>query len=194
MQCCFRRGRFFPVLEEYRLLPYLDRWVVNRLARWVRSALRIKPNWEVPRSNVNLSSETLLDAEFGPYVQKYVVDSFLAKGAVGFEITWETALKNATNVRRLMDGLRHHGCTFTLSAIDGSEESYAAMNAFKPNFVKMSAVSLDPAKVPEIQRRCYLLGSKTIVEHIENEQVLEHLRRSKIDFGQGYQISPVEPL
>jgi EAL domain-containing protein (putative c-di-GMP-specific phosphodiesterase class I) len=187
-------GTFFPVLEEYHLLPYLDRWVVNRLARWVRGALRVKADWEVPRSNVNLSSETLLDAEFGPYVRQYVVDSFLAKGAIGFEITWDTALRNATWVRRLMAELRHHGCGFTLSGIDGSDESFAAMNAFTPNFVKMSATSLDPAKVPEIQRRCYLLGSKTIVEHVENEQVLEHLRRSKIDFVQGFQISPVEPI
>jgi EAL domain-containing protein (putative c-di-GMP-specific phosphodiesterase class I) len=187
-------GTFFPILEECHLLPYLDRWVVNRLARWVRGALRIKADWEVPRSNVNLSSETLIDAQFGPYVCKYVVDSFLAKGAVGFEVTWDTALKHATWMRRLMEELRHHGCTFTLSAIDGSEESFAAMNAFKPNFVKMSATNVDPAKVPEIQRRCYLLGAKTIVEHVENEQVLEHLRRSKIDFAQGFQISPVEPL
>lgn len=187
-------GTFFPVLEECHLLPYLDRWVVNRLARWVRGALRIKADWEVPRSNVNLSSETLLDTDFAPYVRKYVVDSFLAKGAIGFEVTWDTALKHATWLRRLMEDLRLHGCSFTLSAIDGSEESYAAMNAFKPNFVKLSAASVDPAKVPEIQRRCYLLGSKTIAEHVENEQVLEHLRRSKIDFAQGFQISPVEPL
>ncbi|HWH46526.1 MAG TPA: EAL domain-containing protein, partial [Burkholderiales bacterium] len=32
-------GTFFPVLEEAKLLPYLDRWVANRLARWVRSAV-----------------------------------------------------------------------------------------------------------------------------------------------------------
>ena len=187
-------GTFFPILEECHLLPFLDRWVVNRLARWVRSALRIKPDWEVPRSNVNLSSETLIDVQFSPYVCKYVVDSFLARGALGFEITWDTALKHATWMRHLMGELRHHGCNFTLSAIDGSAESFAAMNAFKPTFVKMSAASVDPAKVGEIQRRAYLLGSKTIVEHVENEQVLEHLRRSKIDFAQGFQISPVEPL
>ena len=187
-------GTFFPILEEYRLLPYLDRWVVNRLARWVRGALRVKADWQVPSSNVNLSSETLLDADFGAYVRKYAANSFLAKGAIGFEITWDTALKNATWVRRLMGDLRLHGCGFTLSGIDGSAESFAAMSAFTPNFVKMSATSVNPAKMPEIQRRCHLLGGKTIVEHVENDQVLGHLRRLKIDFVQGFQLSPVEPL
>ncbi len=187
-------GTFFPVLEECHLLPYLDRWVVNRLARWIRSALRVRADWEVPRCNVNLSSETLLDMAFGGYVGKYVVNSFLAKGAVGFEVTWESALTNAASLRRLMAELRPHGCCFTLSAVDGSGESLAAMNAFTPDFVKMSATSVDPLKVPEIQRRCLQLRSKTIVEHVENEQVLEHLRRSKIDYAQGFHISPVEPL
>ena len=187
-------GTFFPILEEYHLLPYLDRWVVNRLARWVRGALRVKADWQVPSSNVNLSSETLLDADFGAYVRKYAANSFLAKGAIGFEITWDTALKNATWVRRLMGDLRLHGCGFTLSGIDGSAESFAAMSAFTPNFVKMSATSVNPAKMPEIQRRCHLLGGKTIVEHVENDQVLGHLRRLKIDFVQGFQLSPVEPL
>ena len=34
-------GTFFPVLEECRLLPYLDRWVVNRLARWAISTINL---------------------------------------------------------------------------------------------------------------------------------------------------------
>ena len=35
-------GTFFPVLEECHMLPYLDRWVVNRLARWVRAGLNAR--------------------------------------------------------------------------------------------------------------------------------------------------------
>src|SRR5262252_4179515 len=41
-------GSFLPVLDEFHLLPFLDRWVVNRLARWVRSGLSIKPEWHIP--------------------------------------------------------------------------------------------------------------------------------------------------
>src|SRR5260221_12415428 len=68
-------GSFFPVLEECRLLPYLDRWVVNRLARFVRSAVSIKPDWLIPRNNVNLSDATLSDPGYGEYVRKYVDNS-----------------------------------------------------------------------------------------------------------------------
>lgn len=187
-------GTFFPVLEECHLLPYLDRWVVNRLARWVRSALAIKPDWQTPCSNVNLSNETLVDADFGQYVRKYVENSYLSDGALGFEIVWDSAIVHQESIRRLMAELRPHGCRFTLSGFDGIDPSFAVLKTLAPHFVKISATTINPAAVSEINRRCHTLEIKTIAEHVENGQVLEHLRRTNIDFAQGFEISPVQPL
>lgn len=187
-------GTFFPVLEECRLLPYLDRWVVNRLARFVRSGLKIKPDWNIPRYNVNLSDETLADPKFGDYVLQYVDDSYLSRGGLGFDISCDSAMANREPLRRLMAQLRPHGCNLTIAGFDGSESLLVELKALEPNFVKLSATSVDPARVSEINRMCHGLGAKTIAEHVENSRVLEHLRRCKIDFGQGFEISQVEPL
>jgi EAL domain-containing protein (putative c-di-GMP-specific phosphodiesterase class I) len=187
-------GTFFPILEECHMLPLLDRWVVNRLARWVRSSLRVWPKWEVPRCNVNLSEETLDDAGFGDYVRQYVGNSYLSKGALGFELSWEVALRRASAYRRLLKELRSHGCTFTLSGIDGGIPSMATLHALSPNFIKLNSVSVDLGKLVDIQRRCRVLGIKTIAEHVESKEVLEKMRAAKVDFAQGYQISPVKAL
>ncbi|MEQ1882022.1 MAG: EAL domain-containing protein [Burkholderiales bacterium] len=187
-------GTFFPILEECHMLPLLDRWVVNRLARWVRGSLRVWPKWEVPRCNVNLSEETLDDAGFGEYVRQYVGNSYLSKGALGFELSWEVALRRASAYRRLMVDLRPHGCTFTLSGIDGSIPSLTALHALSPNFIKLNSVSLDTAKLVEIQRRCRVLGIKTIAEYVESKEVIEKMRAAKVDFVQGFQVAPVKAL
>ena len=187
-------GTFFPVLEQCRLLTYLDRWVVNRLARWVRSGLKFLPDWKIPRYNVNLSDETLADPKFGDYVLKYVDNSYLSGGVLGFEISCDSAMANREPLRRLMAGLRPHGCNLTVAGFDGSEALLAELKALEPEFVKISALTVDPAKVSEINRMCHGLGAKTIAEHVENSRVLEHLRRCKIDFGQGFEISQMEPL
>ena len=187
-------GTFFPVLEECRLLPYLDRWVVNRLARFVRSGLKFLPDWKVPRYNVNLSNETIGDPKFGDYVLKYVDNSFLSGGALGFEISCDSALANQEPLRRLMTGLRPQGCTLTIAGFDGSEASLADLKALEPDFIKISALNIDPAKVSDINRMCHSLQARTIAENIENARVLEHLRRCKIDFGQGFEIALVEAL
>ncbi|MEK6210110.1 MAG: EAL domain-containing protein [Pseudomonadota bacterium] len=187
-------GTFFPVLEECQLLPYLDRWVANRLARWVRSAVGIKPDWAIPRNNVNLSEATLTDPHYGQYVCKYVDDSYLSDGALGFEVPWDNAIAHETSLRKMMAEVRPYGCSLTLSGFDGSEASFAKLKGLAPNFIKISATNVAPAKLSEISRKCQALGIKTIAEHVESNQMLQHLRQSKIDFAQGFQISPVRPL
>jgi EAL domain-containing protein (putative c-di-GMP-specific phosphodiesterase class I) len=187
-------GTFFPVLEECHMLPYLDRWVVNRLARWVRSGVKLKPDWKIPSCNVNLADETLNDPKFADYVHKYVDDSYLSGGILGFDISCTSALANRDALLHLIAGLRRYDCTFTLAGFDGSEKMLAELEAFEPDFIKISATNIDPAKVSEINRMCHGLGAKTIAEHVENARVLEHLRKCKIDYAQGFAISPVDTL
>jgi len=187
-------GMFFPMLEEAGMLPYLDRWVVNRLARFVRDGLKIDPDWNVPRYIVNLSDETLADEEFGAYVLQYADDSYLSGGVLGFDISCESAMANRESLQNLMEELRPHGCSLTVAGFDGNDASLAELKAFEPDFVKINAAAVDPAKVPEITRMCHELGAQTIAEHVEDSQVLDHLRRCKIDFAQGFGLAKVEPL
>jgi EAL domain-containing protein (putative c-di-GMP-specific phosphodiesterase class I) len=84
-------GSFFHLLDESKLLPRLDRWVISRLARWIRNSLAIKPDWPIPKNNINLSSATLADPTFGEYVRLNVDEAYLSEGAVGFEISWTGA-------------------------------------------------------------------------------------------------------
>ncbi len=49
-------------------------------------------------------------------------------------------------------------------------------------------------QITEINRRCHAMGSKTIAEYVESATMLEHLRRIKVDFAQGFGVSPVELL
>ena len=63
-------GTFFPMLQEYRLLPYVDRWVVSRLASWIQESRARTPGSPVPVNGVNLSEDTLRErtGDFGEIV------------------------------------------------------------------------------------------------------------------------------
>lgn len=187
-------GSFFPMLEEVGMLPYLDRWVVNRLARYVRASLKVNQIWNVPRYIVNLSNETFADGNFGEYVLKYADDSYLSGGVLGFDIACESALANRESLLKLMEQLRPHGCSLTMAGFDGSEDLLVRMKRFQPDYVKLSAINVDPSKVPEINRMCHDIGAQTIAEHVENAKVLDHLRKCKVDFAQGFGLAKVEPL
>src|SRR2546422_8049917 len=61
------------MLQEYRLLPYVDRWVVSRLATWVQeSRARTTPGWPVPANGVNLSEDTLREPKFADFGSRSV--------------------------------------------------------------------------------------------------------------------------
>lgn len=187
-------GTFFPILAECELLPYLDRWVVNRLARWVRGALRVKPDWNIPLSNVNLSNPTLEDPEFPDYVLRYVEASYLSDGALGFEMPVESVIEYPAPVKNLATKLRPYGCRFTLAGLDDSAPAIEAVKILTPEFVKFSAATAGSRKISDLIRDCQVLGIRTIVEHVESQSMLEQLRKAKVDFAQGFEISPVKPL
>jgi len=62
-------GTFFPMLQEYRLLPYVDRWVVSRLASWIQESRSQNPGWQAPANAVNLSEDTLREPKFSEFVR-----------------------------------------------------------------------------------------------------------------------------
>ena len=187
-------GSFFPMLEEVGMLPYLDRWVINRLARFVRSGLKVNPVWNVPRYLINLSDETFADENFGEYVLKYADDSYLSGGVLGFDIAADSALANRQPLLKLMGQVREHGCTLSIAGFDGTAATLATLKEFEPNFIKFSAINADPARIPEINKMCHGIDAQIIAEHVENAKVLDHLRRCKIDFAQGFGLAKVEPL
>ena len=73
-------GEFLPAFEHYGMMPQLDRWVVfhvlQRLARGSRIA----------RFTVNVSAQTLQDAEFLPFVEAAAQKSKVSPATLAFEI------------------------------------------------------------------------------------------------------------
>ena len=187
-------GDFFPILEEHDLLPHLDRWVVDRLSIWARAALRIKPDWAIPVSNINLSDATVADAAFGEYLRRYVNNSPLSEGALGFEVDCDSALRLTAPLQSLLKEVSPYGCLLTLADFDGSDTAFSAVKKFAPEFVKISAIAFAPTKIAEISRRCRSLGTQTIVQYVESAEALDQLRDMKVDFAQGVHLSPVQPL
>lgn len=88
-------GDFFPVLEHHRMMPELDRWVVRHAARHIARGSRIG------RLSVNLSGQTLDDAEFARFVAGQIALHGLPPAALLFEIDErDTLLRPAAAARR----------------------------------------------------------------------------------------------
>jgi EAL domain-containing protein (putative c-di-GMP-specific phosphodiesterase class I) len=195
-------GTFFPLLEEYHLLPYLDRWVISRLARLIADVRAAEPEGLVSCNGVNLSGDTLRDPGFADFTIRHIQNSRLPESAFIFEIGWDTAILWTQELQMLQAKLKPAGCRFALAGFDGSETSFGFLKTIAPDFVKLSYGivkdinrSLDVSeKTKSINSRCQALGVKTIVEFVEDRDLLRHLRALDVDFAQGLGLSPPEPL
>jgi EAL domain-containing protein (putative c-di-GMP-specific phosphodiesterase class I) len=195
-------GSFFPLLEEYHLLPYVDRWVVSRLARTIADARAAEPDWPVPCNGVNLSGDTLRDTAFADFTIRHIQNARLPEATFVFEIAWNVAILRAQQLQALQEKLKPAGCRFALADFDGSDASFKFVKDFAPDFVKLSygvVKELNRAldiseKAKSISNRCRALGIRTVVEFVEDRDLLRHLRTLEVDFAQGLAISPPEPL
>jgi EAL domain-containing protein (putative c-di-GMP-specific phosphodiesterase class I) len=195
-------GTFFPMLQEYRLLPYVDRWVVSRLSSWIQETRDRKPGWPVPANGVNLSEDTLREPKFADFVARHIQNSGLPEGTFSFELALDTALLHSDQLKKIQAQLKPAGCRFTLAGFDGSEASFKMLKALKPDFVKLTyGIVKDinrglaaSEKVESINQKCHALGIKTIAEYVESREVLEQLRLLEVDFAQGLIIGAPQKL
>jgi len=195
-------GTFFPTLQEYRLLPYVDRWVVSRLSSWIQETRARKPGWTVPANGINLSEDTLRDPKFADFVAKHIQNAGLPEGTLSFEVGWDTALLHSEQLKSLQAQLKPAGCRFTVAGFDGSAPSFNFLRDLKPDFVKFSygivkdinrgLASLEKAE--SINQKCHAMGIKTIAEYVESREVLEQLRLIEVDFAQGLIIGAPQHL
>src|SRR6266700_3759722 len=186
-------GTFFPMLQEYRLLPYVDRWVVSRLAGWIQESGGRVPGSPVPANGVNLSEDTLREPKFADFVAKNIENAKLPEGVFTFELGWDTALLHAEQVKKIQAQLKPAGCRFTIAGFDGSDASFNMLKVLRPDFVKLTYGTVKDLgrglaaseKVEAINQRCHAIGIKTIAEFVESHEVLDQLRLIEVDFAQG---------
>jgi len=195
-------GSFFPVLEECGLMPYVDRWVVSRICRWVRSALAISVDWPVPQNSINLSAATLSDRNFAEFTCKHLRAAALPEGSVSFEVTCDSAALQVKALLGMMAQLKPSGCSFVLARFDGGVETFELLRRLAPEYVKLSpglVRLLDQGRagverVDDIVGACHALGVRTIAEHVESDRTLAQLRGLGVHFGQGFGIQAPRPL
>jgi EAL domain-containing protein (putative c-di-GMP-specific phosphodiesterase class I) len=195
-------GTFFPMLEEYHLLPYVDRWVVGHLTQWISASRANRSDRPVPANGINLSEDTLREAKFADFIAKHIRSAQLPEGTFAFELAWDTALLRVQQLKDLQTQLKPEGCRFTLAGFDGSEASFEFLRLAKPDFVKLTygtVKDIDRAlaaseKVEAINGKCHSMGIQTIAEFVESPGVLDQLRLLEVDFAQGLAIAPPKQL
>jgi EAL domain-containing protein (putative c-di-GMP-specific phosphodiesterase class I) len=193
-------GEFLKAAERYRLMSLVDRWVVQTaLAALGRGAIRLPAGRSLA---VNVSGQTLGDAQFLEFVVECLDRTGVAPADVCFEVTEAAVVANLEHARRFIGVLHGMGCTFSLDDFGGGIGSFSTLKTLAMDYLKIDGLyirnlardSVNQAMVSGMIKLARTLDFQVIAEHVEDAASLEAARRMGVDFMQGFAIARPAPL
>jgi diguanylate cyclase (GGDEF)-like protein len=193
-------AEFIRAAERYRLMPLVDRWVVQAvLSALGRGGMKLPPDRSVA---INISGQTLGDSEF----LEFVVDCFDHTGAnpkdICFEVTETAVVANLDHARRFIGVLHGMGCEFALDNFGSGLSSFSTLKTLPMDYLKIdgsfiSNLAIDTvnqAMVGAMIELSRTLNFRVVAEHVEDQLSLDTVREMGIDFAQGFIFGRPQPL
>ena len=193
-------AEFIRAAERYRLMPHVDRWVVQAvLSALGRGGMRLPQGRSVA---INISGQTLGDAEF----LEFVVDCFDHTGAnpgdICFEVTEGAVVANLDHARRFIAVLHGMGCEFALDDFGSGLSSLSTLKTLPMDYLKidgsfianLAVDTVNQAMVGAMIELSRSLNFRIVAEQVEDQSSLDTVKEMGIDFAQGFFIGRPQPL
>lgn len=196
---------FIPAAERYQLMSEVDRWVIrNFFARYhadIQQGRSLGSSLQANLYTINLSGGSL-NHNFLEYIQKKLLEYQVSPQILCFEITETAAIANLELASQFIGALKNLGCQFAFDDFGSGMSSLTYLKNLPVDYLKidgsfvkdMDHDKMDYAMVECFNHLSHYMGIQTIAEWVENETVLEILRRMGVDYAQGYYIERPTPL
>jgi diguanylate cyclase (GGDEF)-like protein/PAS domain S-box-containing protein len=193
-------AEFFRAAERYRLMPHVDRWVVQTvLSALGRGGMKLPPGRSVA---INIAGQTLGDSDF----LEFVVDCFDHTGAnpgdVCFEVTESAVVANLDHAQRFIAVLHGMGCEFALDDFGSGLSSFSTLRTLPMDYLKidgsfinnLASDSVNQAMVAAMIELSKSLNFRVVAEQVEDQLSLDTVTDMGIDFVQGFVVGRPQPL
>ncbi len=186
--------------ERFRLMGLVDRWVVQTTFTALgRGTIPLTGRHSVA---VNISGQTLADAQF----LDFVVDCFDRSGVdpaqICFEIAESAVVENLEAARRFVAVLHGMGSQFALDDFGSNLGSFSSLKNLPMDYLKIDGSfmqnlardSVNQAMVTATIKLARSLNFKVIAEQVEDAAGLDAARSMGVDYVQGFAVGRPKPL
>jgi diguanylate cyclase (GGDEF)-like protein/PAS domain S-box-containing protein len=193
-------AEFIRAAERYRLMPHIDRWVVQAvLSALGRGGMKLPPGRSVA---INIAGQTLGDTEFLEFVVECLDHTGASPGDICFEVTESSVVANLDHARRFIAVLHGMGCEFALDNFGSGLSSFATLRTLPMDYLKidgsfirnLAGDSVNQAMVGAMIELSHSLNFRIVAEQVEDQSSLDKVTRMGIDFVQGFVVGRPQPL
>lgn len=189
-------GEFLPVFEHYRMMPQLDRWVVRHTVKRLASGSRIA------RFSVNVSGQTLEDAEFPRFVAAQLAAHQVGADRLVFEVDESDALLRPAAARQFSQAHRGLGGGVAIDGFGRRSVSFLPIKEMGVQYVKVDGAitrklltsDVAKTKMNAILRVSEALKFAIVAECVEDQDVLLRLKALGCGYAQGFGIHQPHPI
>lgn len=189
-------GEFLPVYEHYGLMPQLDRWILKHALK------RLASLTSIPRFTINLSGQTLQDADFPAFVAAQIRESGVAADAIVFEIDETDVIERVRAVAAFSAAVKPYGCRLLFDGFGRRSVSFAPLKSLRFDYVKVDGAivrqirrtGIAATKMNAVARVGETIGIGVIAECIEDPETLSAVRASGAHYAQGFGIARPQPV
>lgn len=189
-------GEFLPVFEHYGMMPQLDRWVLRHVVKHLAARSRIG------RFTINVSGQTLQDAEFPRFAAAQLRAARVAPNTVMFEIDESDVLARLESASRFAAAVKGYGGGLLIDGFCRRSVSFAPLKSLRVDYLKVDGSVIRrllsnaavQAKVKAVVRVAEALGAGVVAECVEDQDVLVRLKALDVGYAQGFGVHQPQPL
>ncbi|WP_438765225.1 EAL domain-containing protein [Kushneria sp. TE3] len=186
---------FIPIIERSGQIMELDRWVLRKGLKLIKTA---------PDSNVsfavNVSGYTLHDKNLSSWLEQEIKESGADPRKLIIEVTETVAVTDFAAAGGVLERLRALGCRIALDDFGVGFSSFHYLGKLPSDFVKIDGSFIRNIKEDEESRLIVKaiagvakgFGKKVVAEFVEDPETIEILKEYDVDYVQGYYIGRPE--
>jgi diguanylate cyclase (GGDEF)-like protein len=187
-------GMFVETIEKYGLGRELDRAIINKA---FQHKSKMMPGSPTPaKLFINLSAQEIQGRGILGYAEDLCTRLQIPPSCIVFEILERDAIGDMTNMRKFLTSLRKKGFAFALDDFGSGYNSFHYLRELHFEYVKIDGAfvrnilnsKIDFALVQNLSNLCQDIGIQTVAEFVENQEILEALKKMGINYAQGFYI------
>ena len=183
-------AEFLPAAEEMNLINYVDRWIIAHTFMLLSERMK---HGTSTRFFIKLSSGSLTDIEFLPWVTERIKSLRLDADSLVFTLNESTALNYLKQAKVTLQGLRSINCRVGLENFGTEQNMFQSLKHLDVNYLKIdSSLALNlkdsienQEKLKEIAEQANAKSIMAIAAFVEDANSMAMLWQSSVSFIQG---------
>ena len=190
---------FLYVAERFGSILSIDSWVVQQAVTLISKHAKAGRSLTL---NLNVSPKSIGSPQFVAHIDRALEDTRIDPACLVFEVTETAAIGNIDHAKKFTTELRSRGCRFALDDFGAGFGSFHDLKNLPFDYFKIAgdfirgfgANAADQLVVEAIVGIAKGMGKKTVAAGVTDQDMADRLRRSGVDYAQGYHIGVPRPV